>query len=167
VRSVTPVRQHSPWHRSPSRTTGRRERSLRHHDEIDVERERVIEQATMVTNFPVLTKVNYPDWSALMRVMLQERGLWLTVSVGTDDYTEDRMALEVLTKAVQPELMGTIARRSTTSVCTSTASSRNWQFSAPPTLRMRLLGVSCKHSRQGSTKSLLPLRHCLIWPTCR
>jgi hypothetical protein len=84
---------------------------LRHHDEIDVERERVIEQATMVTNFPVLTKVNYPDWSALMRVMLQERGLWLTVRVGTDDYTEDRMALEVLTKAVQPELMGTIANK--------------------------------------------------------
>jgi uncharacterized membrane protein YgcG len=43
--------------------------------------------------------------------MLQARGLWLAVSVGTDDYTEDRMALEVLTKVVPPKLMGTIANK--------------------------------------------------------
>jgi uncharacterized membrane protein YgcG len=59
----------------------------------------------------MLMKTNYHDWSALMRVMLQARGLWLVVSVGTDDYTEDRMALEVLTKAVPPELMGTISNK--------------------------------------------------------
>jgi uncharacterized membrane protein YgcG len=40
-------------------------------------------------------------------------GLWLVVSVSTTDYTEDRMALEVLTKAVSPELMGTIANKAT------------------------------------------------------
>jgi hypothetical protein len=111
VRSVTPVRQRSPRHCSPSGTTGRHERSLWRHGEIVVERERVVERAATVGNFPVLMKVNYPDWSVLMRVMLQARGLWLTVSVGTDDYTEDLMALEVLTKAVQPELMGTIVNK--------------------------------------------------------
>jgi hypothetical protein len=40
-------------------------------------------------------------------------GLWLVVSVSTTDYTEDRMALEVLTKAVSPEPMGTIANKAT------------------------------------------------------
>jgi hypothetical protein len=48
-----------------------------------------------------------------MRIMLQERGLWLAMSIGTTDYTEDRMALEVLTKVLPPELMGTIANKAT------------------------------------------------------
>jgi hypothetical protein len=37
--------------------------------------------------------------------------MWLAVSFGTDGYTEDCMALEVLTKAVPPELMGTITNK--------------------------------------------------------
>jgi hypothetical protein len=40
-------------------------------------------------------------------------GLWLAVSVGTIDYTEDRMVLEVLTKAVPSELMRTIVNKAT------------------------------------------------------
>jgi hypothetical protein len=36
------------------------------------------------------------------------------VSIGTDDYTEDHMVLEVVTKSVLPELMGTIANKATT-----------------------------------------------------
>jgi hypothetical protein len=41
-----------------------------------------------------------------VKVMLQARGLWMVVSAGTEDYTKDRMALEVITKAVPPELLG-------------------------------------------------------------
>jgi hypothetical protein len=37
-----------------------------------------------------------------MHVMLQARGLWDAVKSGTDDYTEDRMVLEVITKVVPP-----------------------------------------------------------------
>jgi hypothetical protein len=59
----------------------------------------------------VLTKTNYYDWAALMHVMLQARGLWDVVIVGTTDYTEDRLALEVIAKAVPPELMGLIASK--------------------------------------------------------
>jgi hypothetical protein len=43
--------------------------------------------------------------------MLQARGLWDAVIVGTTDYTEDRLALEVIAKAVPPELMGSIASK--------------------------------------------------------
>jgi hypothetical protein len=62
-------------------------------------------------NFPVLTKTNYYDWAALMRVMLQAQGLWTAVSDSTDDFTEDRMALEVISKAIPPEHMGTVASK--------------------------------------------------------
>jgi hypothetical protein len=48
-----------------------------------------------------------------MRVMLQAWGLWLIVSVGTTDYTKERMVLEVLTRAILPELMGTIVNKTT------------------------------------------------------
>jgi hypothetical protein len=59
----------------------------------------------------VLTKTNYYDWAALMRIMRQARGMWDAVIVGTTDYTEDRLALEVIAKAVPPELMGSIASK--------------------------------------------------------
>jgi hypothetical protein len=38
-------------------------------------------------------------------------GLWAAVSEGASDYTEDRMALEVIAKAVPPELLGSIANK--------------------------------------------------------
>jgi hypothetical protein len=67
--------------------------------------------AAPVGNFPVLMKMNYYDWAVLMHVMLQARGLWTTVSEGAPDYTEDRMALEVIAKAVPPEMLGSIASK--------------------------------------------------------
>jgi hypothetical protein len=86
-----------------ARWAGRRGRSERRRSEVIIER--IVERATPAGNFPVLTKPNYYDWSALNRVMLQARGLW------TPDYTEDRMALEVITKAVPPELLGSTASK--------------------------------------------------------
>jgi hypothetical protein len=43
-----------------------------------------------------------------MCVMLQARGLWDAVSAGT---SEDHMALEVITKAVPSEMLGSIASK--------------------------------------------------------
>jgi hypothetical protein len=71
----------------------------------------VSERVAPAENFPVLTKTNYYDWAALMRVMLQARGMWDTVIVGMADFTEDRLALEVIAKVVPPELMGSIASK--------------------------------------------------------
>jgi hypothetical protein len=84
-----------PLSRSLPRWAERHGRSERHTSEIVVERvvERVAsEHVAPVENFPVLTKTNYYDWAALMRVMLQARGLWDAVIVGTTDYTEDCLA---------------------------------------------------------------------------
>ncbi|KAJ1257158.1 hypothetical protein BS78_K195100 [Paspalum vaginatum] len=72
---------------------------------------RVTKEISSSGNFPALTRTNYYDWAAMMRVMLQARGLWLPVTLGTNDVTEDRMALEVLSKAVLTEMMGTIASK--------------------------------------------------------
>jgi hypothetical protein len=72
---------------------------------------RIMKKVTSNAKFPVLTKTNYLDWATLMHVMLQARGLWIVVSMGTDDYTKDRMALEVIAKVVPAEMMGSIATK--------------------------------------------------------
>lgn len=36
------------------------------------------------------TRTKYGDWSFLMKVMLQTRGLWNAVRAGTDDVQEAR-----------------------------------------------------------------------------
>jgi hypothetical protein len=60
-----------------------------------------------------------------MQVMLQARGMWLALSVGTEDYTENCMALEVLTKAVPPELMGTIENKAPVKIAWDSLHLRN------------------------------------------
>jgi hypothetical protein len=99
--------------RSPLRWAQWRGRSERGRGEVIVER--IIEKQVIVAagNFPILTKTNYYDWAALMRVMLHARGLWIAVSKGTSDFMEDRVALEVISKAVPVELMGSIASKPT------------------------------------------------------
>jgi hypothetical protein len=77
---------------------------------------RVTKEISSSGSFPMLTRSNYYDWAACIRVMLQARGLWIAVSIGTNDLTEDRMALEVLTKAIPAELMGTIANKATAKI---------------------------------------------------
>jgi hypothetical protein len=98
-----------PLSRSPPRWVERRGRTERRTSEIVVER--VVERFAPAGNFSVLTKTNSYDWAPLMRVMLQARGLWDAVIVGTTDYTEDHLALEVIAKAVPSELMGSIGSK--------------------------------------------------------
>jgi hypothetical protein len=74
---------------------------------------RVTKEVSSSGPFLTLTKTNYHDWVALMWVMLQAQGLRLTVSISMTDYTDDCMALEVLTKAILPELMETITNKTT------------------------------------------------------
>jgi hypothetical protein len=64
-------------------------------------------------NFPILMKTNYYDWATLMHVMLQAWGLCSAVSKGMSDYMGDRMALEVISKVVPVEMMGSIASKPT------------------------------------------------------
>jgi hypothetical protein len=99
--------------RSPPRWARRRGRSERSRGEVIVERVTEKQVVAAAGNFPILTKTSYYDWAALMRMMLQARGLWSAVSEGTSDYTEDRMALEVISKAVPVEMMGSMASKPT------------------------------------------------------
>ncbi|WVZ83370.1 hypothetical protein U9M48_030528 [Paspalum notatum var. saurae] len=89
-------------------------------------------------SFPTLTKTNYYDWAVLMRVMLQAWGLWIAVSIGTNDLTEDRMALEVLSKAVPVEMMGTIANKASAKV--------TWDC-----IQVMNIGVDRMHKAKAST----------------
>ena len=46
--------------------------------------------------WPMLTRANYHEWSLLMKVKLQARGLWEAVVYGDVIYEDDRRALEAL-----------------------------------------------------------------------
>jgi uncharacterized membrane protein YgcG len=130
-----------PLSRSPPRWAEHRGRTERRTSEIIVEQVMecvTSERVAPAGNFPVLTKTNYYDWAALMRVMLQARGLWDAVIVGTTDFTVDRLALEVIAKVVPPELMGSIV-------------SKPSAMAAWESLVLRNVGVDRVHRAKAST----------------
>jgi hypothetical protein len=65
----------------------------------------------MSGQFPLLTKTNYSDWSAMMRVMLRARGLRATVKEGATDEVEDQMAMEALLYGVPLEMAASFASK--------------------------------------------------------
>jgi hypothetical protein len=50
--------------------------------------------------WPTLTKTNYVEWAAMMRVRLQVRHMWEAVRYDDVDYYEDRRVLDALIAAV-------------------------------------------------------------------
>jgi hypothetical protein len=44
--------------------------------------ERVVEKSTVGIVYPMLTRMNYMEWSAVMRVNLQAAGLWEAIQYG-------------------------------------------------------------------------------------
>jgi hypothetical protein len=54
--------------------------------------------------WPTLTKTNYAEWAAVMRIRLQVRHKWESVRYGDVDYYEDRRALDALIAAVSPSV---------------------------------------------------------------
>ncbi|XP_066392138.1 uncharacterized protein [Miscanthus floridulus] len=74
---------------------------------------RTVKELGNNAGWPMLTRTNYTDWAALMRVMLQGRHLWDAINVSTNSFTDDRNALETLCKAVPEELRGTMANKPT------------------------------------------------------
>jgi hypothetical protein len=51
-----------------------------------------------------LTKTNYVEWAAVMKVRLQVRHMWEAVRYSDVDYYDDRRALDALIAAVPPEM---------------------------------------------------------------
>ena len=61
----------------------------------------------------MLTRANYHEWSLLMKVKLQARGLWEAVAYGDIVYEDDRRALEALCAAVPADLGAALANKPT------------------------------------------------------
>jgi hypothetical protein len=80
-----------------------------------------------------------------MHVMLQTRGLWIAVTKGISSYTEDRMALEVISNAMSVGMMGSIASKVSTKVVWESMTLRN--------------AVSTVYARQRQAPSFTNLIH--------
>jgi predicted phage gp36 major capsid-like protein len=64
--------------------------------------------------WPTLTKTNYVEWAAVMRVKLQARHMWDVVRYGDVDYDQDRRALDALIAAVPPKMQFSLTNKRTT-----------------------------------------------------
>jgi hypothetical protein len=63
--------------------------------------------------WPTLTKINYVEWVAVMRIRLQVRHMWEAVRYGDVDYYEDRWALNAFIAAVPPEMQFSLFKKRT------------------------------------------------------
>ncbi|KAM0853640.1 hypothetical protein ACQ4PT_050938 [Festuca glaucescens] len=63
--------------------------------------------------WPTLTKTNYVEWAAIMRIRLQVRHMWEAVHDGDVDHHEDRRALDALIAAVPSEMQFSLSNKQT------------------------------------------------------
>jgi hypothetical protein len=63
--------------------------------------------------WPTLTKINYVEWTAVMRVRLQVRHMWGAVRYSDVDYYEDRRALDARIAVVPPEMQFSLSKKRT------------------------------------------------------
>jgi hypothetical protein len=63
--------------------------------------------------WPTLTKTNYVEWAAVIRVRLQVRHMWEAVRYDDVDYYEDRRALDALIAVVPPEMHFSLSQKRT------------------------------------------------------
>ncbi|XP_051230150.1 uncharacterized protein [Lolium perenne] len=75
--------------------------------------ERVVRHSSVVAPPLVLTRTNYSDWVLVMQVQLQSNGWWTAIEPGVCDYYTDREALGVILRGVPPEMLRTLAVKST------------------------------------------------------
>jgi hypothetical protein len=75
--------------------------------------ERVVEKVASAgpANYPILTKSNYNQWSLLMRIKMEARGLWGAIDPGDADFQVDLMALDAICSVVPPEMITVLATK--------------------------------------------------------
>jgi hypothetical protein len=61
----------------------------------------------------MLTKMNYNDWSLLMKVKLQAHQLRDTVEFGDAEFYEDRLALDALLTSIPVDMVASLAENPT------------------------------------------------------
>ena len=59
----------------------------------------------------MLTKTNYAEWSAMMKVMLRPRGLWEAVNFADVPEHEDMMAMEAICKSVPADMVVSMSNK--------------------------------------------------------
>jgi hypothetical protein len=74
--------------------------------------ERLVEKSTAGIVYLMLTRTNYTEWNAVMRVNLQVAGLWEAVRHGGVEYRDDRLALAAR-RAVSAEMQSGLANKET------------------------------------------------------
>jgi hypothetical protein len=65
------------------------------------------------TQWPVLMKTNYVEWSSMMKVKLEARRMWNIVHLGGTSRHEDQQAPEVLLSAIPPEMVPALSGKPT------------------------------------------------------
>jgi hypothetical protein len=75
--------------------------------------ERVVEKTTTGIVYPMLTRMNYTEWSAVMRVNLQAAELWEAIKYGDVEYRDDRHTLAALLRAVPADIQAGLANKET------------------------------------------------------
>jgi hypothetical protein len=73
----------------------------------------VVRDVGLGVGWPTLTKTNYIEWAAVMRILLQVWHMWEAVRYGDVDYYEDRQALDALIAVVPPEMRFSLSKKRT------------------------------------------------------
>jgi hypothetical protein len=102
-----PQHSESPRRRRPSSSPVLQHRGRTSHHDQSAAPPRMVREVSR--QFPLLTKTNYSDWSAMMCVMLHARGLWAAVKEGATDEVKDQMAMEALLRGVPLEMAASLA----------------------------------------------------------
>jgi hypothetical protein len=64
-------------------------------------------------NWPLLTKMNYTEWTFIMKIELQATNLWEAIEPGDVTLQEDRMTLDAITSAVPQEMLASLVVKAT------------------------------------------------------
>jgi hypothetical protein len=73
----------------------------------------IVRDVGLGSGWPTLTKTNYVEWAAVMRVRLQVQHMWEAVQYDDVDYYEDRRALDALIIAVPSEMQFSLSKKRT------------------------------------------------------
>jgi hypothetical protein len=78
--------------------------------------ERVVEKvaSASLANYSILTKSNYNQWSLLMKIKMEVRGLWVAVDPDSVEFQVDRMALDAICSVVSSEMITTLTMSDST-----------------------------------------------------
>jgi hypothetical protein len=61
----------------------------------------------------MLSKMNYNDWSLLIKVKLQAQQLWDAVEFSDAEFHEDQLALDALLDSIPPKMVSSLADKLT------------------------------------------------------